>query len=269
MSGWSSPRGSDVTPEPRALSDTLSGSELPGARGPWLVEQTETDELFASWPVEPAGLAGRIPPPLSLDTFDGSAWITLVTFRMERLHLRGLPPLPGLRTFGEVNCLTHVRLGDERGVWFFRIEAGTRLGSVVGRVAYALPYHHAAVTVTAEGEWRSVRSEGRAADGRITPALRARYRPIGREEEARRGTLAHFILERFVMYSQPREGALRRAVQGRAPRPVRECEVVVERNTLPATVALPGPAGKLTAWFCGRSVVRTGLPGRVATATAR
>lgn len=256
-------------PSARNARPTPADPQSLRQRRPWLFGQTEADQLFVSWPVAPAALAGRIPPPLALDTFDGSAWITLVAFRIERLHLRGLPPIPGLSRFAEVSCLTHVRLGDEQGIWHFRIDVATRVGSAVGRLLYALPYRHSAVTVGADAEWRSVRSEGRAADGRITPALRARYRPIGREEEARRGTLAHFILERFVMYSQARGGALRRAVQGRAPRPVRECEVVVERNTLPATVALPGPAGKLTAWFCGRSVVRTGLPGRVATATAR
>jgi uncharacterized protein YqjF (DUF2071 family) len=236
---------------------------------PWLFEQTEADQLFLSWPVAPPALADRIPPPLALDTFDGSAWITLVAFRIERLRLRGIPPVPGLSRFAEVSCLTHVRLGDERGVWFVRIDASTLLGSMVGGVLYALPYHRSAVTVGADGEWRSVGSEGQAPDGRVAPVLRARYRAIGREAQARPGTLAHFVLEQTVMFSRTPRGTLLRGVQARARRLARECELVVERNTMPAAAGLPGPGREVATWFCDRTVVRTGPPARITAAAGR
>ena len=238
----------------------------PRARHSWLVEQTEADQLFLSWPVAPPALAGRIPPPLSLETFDGRAWITLIAFRIERLRLRGLPPVPGLSRFGEVSCLTHVRLGDERGVWFFRIDAATRLGSLVGRALYALPYHHSAVTVSADGEWRRVRSAGLGEGQGAQPELHARYRPTGPEHEARAGTLAHFLVERFVMFSRTAGGTLLRGMQARQPRRIRAGEAVLELNTFPEALELPGPDGERAAWCCRDAVVRTRLPAPVCPA---
>jgi uncharacterized protein YqjF (DUF2071 family) len=230
------------------------------ARHPWLLELTEADQLFLSWPVAPAAVAGRIPAPLSLDVLDGRAWITLVSFRMERLHLRGLPPMPLLSSFTEVCCLTHVSLGAERGVWFFRIDAATRLGSAVGRRLFGLPYHHARVSLTGGRDWRCVRSEGRSMGGAGWPELRARYRPTGPADEARPGTLARFLVEPLVMFSRTAGGTLLRGVQTRVSRRLRACEVVVERNTFPEATGLPAPAGEPMAWHSERSVIRAWLP---------
>jgi uncharacterized protein YqjF (DUF2071 family) len=217
------------------------------------VWQTEADQLFLSWPVAAGALVGRVPPPLVLDTFDGRPWITLISFRVERLRPRWLPPVPGLSRFGEVDCLTQVRLGDERGVWFFRIDAATRLGSALGRRLFALPYHRAAVRMDHAGEWHTVRSEGPG-------ELHAHYRPVGPEHEAAPGTLAHFVVERLAMFSRTRRGTLLRGVQTRAPRRIRDCGVALERNALPEATGLPGPDGEVAAWWCRQAVVGTVLP---------
>lgn len=232
---------------------------VPWNRLPWLVEQAEADQLFVSWPVTPRAVADRIPAPLALDLFEDRAWITLVVFRMERLRPRWLPPVPGLSRFAEVNCLTQVRRGAERGVWFFRIDVATRLCAAVGRL-FALPYHHAEVSLNADGDWRRARSKGPPARGGDRPELRVRYRPMGLPHEAPPETLAYFIVERLVMFSMTERGALLRGVQARPPRRIHACEVVVERNTLLETAGVPGPAGPLTAWYCPRSLVRIWLP---------
>jgi uncharacterized protein YqjF (DUF2071 family) len=219
--------------------------------------------LFLSWPVAPASLAGRIPAPLSLDTFEGQAWITLIPFRMERLRPRGLPPVPPFSRFDEVDCLTYVVYGEEPGIWFFRIDAGTLMGSVVGRKLFGLPYHDSAVSLHREGEDRVFRSEGRVDDGDERPELRLRYRPRGPAYEAAPGTLARFIVERFVMFSSSGSGALLRGSEARAPRLIQECDVTVSRNTLPQAAGIPGPTGEPTAWYCDRSEIRTWIPERV------
>lgn len=245
------------------------------ARLPWLVAQTEAELLFLSWPIAPTEIAGRIPVPLRLDLHEGEAWITLIPFRMERLHLRWLPPVPPFSRFAEVDCLTYVRLGGEAGIWFFRIDAGTLLGSVMGRALFALPYHHSRVRLVAADEWRVFHALGAPSGAGVRPELRVRYRPTGPEFEAAPGTLAHFIVERFVMYSRTggaggtggTGGTLLRGREARAPRRIRDCEVRVEANTLPAAAGVPGPDGPLTAWICARSAIRTWLPAPVAATT--
>jgi uncharacterized protein len=221
---------------------------------PWLVSQREAEMLFLSWPVPSAAIADRIPPQLSLDTFEQEAWITLIPFRMERLRLRGLPPIPPSASFNEVDCLTYVVGGGERGIWFFRIEAGSRAGSAMASMLFGLPYHYATISLEREGEQRSFRCEGDRSE------LRLRYRPRGPVHEAAPGTLEHFIVEQFVMFSRTSWGTLLKGREARAPREVQACEVSIECNTLPQAAGVPGPSGEPVAWYCARSEIRTWLP---------
>jgi uncharacterized protein YqjF (DUF2071 family) len=220
--------------------------------------------LFLSWPVTPGTIAGRIPPQLSLDTFDGQAWITLIPFRMERLRLRGLPPIPPFSQFDEVDCLTYVAHREARGIWFFRIEADTRLGSAMAGMLFGLPYHSATISLDVEGEERTFRCEGEVNRAGERPELRLRYRPRGPIHEAAPGTLAHLIVEQFVMFSRTRSGTLLSGRESRAPRRIQECDVVVSRNTLAEAARVPGPTGEPVAWYCARSDIRTWLPAPVA-----
>ena len=61
---------------------------MPGA--PWVMMQTWHDLLFAHWPVDSQILHSRIPSAFELDSFDGSAWIGLVSFHMTNVAPRGI-----------------------------------------------------------------------------------------------------------------------------------------------------------------------------------
>ncbi|HEX7090616.1 MAG TPA: DUF2071 domain-containing protein [Longimicrobiales bacterium] len=58
--------------------------------------QTWTDLLLAHWPVPFERLRALVPEPLVLETFDGSAWVGVVPFRISELRPRGLPAPLGL-----------------------------------------------------------------------------------------------------------------------------------------------------------------------------
>ena len=85
------------------------------------------DLLFAHWVVDEAALRPLIPPSLEIDTFEGRAYLGVVPFGMEDVSPRGLPALPYLGAFPEVNVRTYVRDGAQDGVWFFSLDAGRRL----------------------------------------------------------------------------------------------------------------------------------------------
>jgi len=61
--------------------------------------QSWHDLLFAHWPVAASDLRTLIPTELEIDTFDGSAWIAVVPFRMSGVRLRGTPPLRCYQAF--------------------------------------------------------------------------------------------------------------------------------------------------------------------------
>jgi uncharacterized protein len=87
---------------------------------------------FLHWRYPPAVVQRLLPPGLTAETFDGTAWIGLTPFLMEGIRPPVLPALPWLSRFGEVNVRTYVHDDQGRsGIWFFSLDAA-RLPAVAG-----------------------------------------------------------------------------------------------------------------------------------------
>lgn len=117
---------------------------------------------FLHWRFEPEPIRRLLPRGLTLDTFEGAAWIGLTPFRVAGLRPPFGPAIPWISRFPETNVRTYVRGPEgERGVWFFTLEAG-RLVAVLGaRLFYRLPYRWSHMSVRREGgriEYSSRRS---------------------------------------------------------------------------------------------------------------
>ncbi|MGH9160415.1 MAG: YqjF family protein [Vicinamibacteraceae bacterium] len=175
----------------------------PMPRAPWIMRQTWHDLLFAHWAVDPARLAGLIPPSLELDLFDRRAWLGVVPFRMTNVAPRGLPALPWLSSFPELNVRTYVRLAGKPGVYFFTLDAGNRLAVRMARALFRLPYHWASMHVEPRGDaihYVSQRHRDPAA------RLVATYSPVGPAFHAREGSLEYFLTERYCLYTIDAKG---------------------------------------------------------------
>lgn len=211
--------------------------------GRWVMAQTWHDLLFAHWPVPKVSLEGLIPPPLTLDTFDGRAWVGVVPFHMTGVRLRGLPPLPGVSAFAEINLRTYVTLGGKPGVFFFSLDAANALAVAAARRWYRLPYFRArisAVTDHGRTRYRSLRTHRHAPPA----AFIAEYAPIGDVVPAQRGTLERWLTERYCLYAFDRRQRVYRGEIHHAPWPLQPAEAEIERNTMarPHKIALPGAA---------------------------
>jgi uncharacterized protein len=75
---------------------------------PWIMHQSWGKMLFAHWPVSVQHLRDLVSPLLQIDTFAKQAWISLVSFEMSHVRLRGLPALPYTHRFPELNVRTYV-----------------------------------------------------------------------------------------------------------------------------------------------------------------
>jgi uncharacterized protein YqjF (DUF2071 family) len=95
--------------------------------------------FLLTYPVPPALLEKRLPPGLSLDTRDGSAFVSLVAFEFLHTRVFGIP-WPGYRNFAELNLRYYVRHGKERGVVFIREFVPQRLVAWMARWLYNEPY---------------------------------------------------------------------------------------------------------------------------------
>jgi hypothetical protein len=209
---------------------------LPGR--PWLMGQTWLDLLFAHWPVPAEQLEPLLSAPLELDRFDGQAYLGVTPFRLTALRARGTLPLPLVSSFLELNVRTYVSFGGKPGIWFFSLDASSRLAVAAARRAYKLPYFHAAITATAPGEW--VEYACVRAEAERPYVFEGRYRPDGPVAPAEPGTLEHFLVERYCLYAADRRGRLHRAEIHHAPWPLQRAEARIDLNTMAADgIALP------------------------------
>lgn len=116
---------------------------------------------FIHWPFEPSEVQAVLPDGLSVETFDGAAWVGLVPFEM-RVALPGGVPIPRQGRFPETNVRTYVVGPDGRpGVWFSSLEAGRLPATVVARFTYGLPYYWAAMDVGNAGPYWTYRTRRR------------------------------------------------------------------------------------------------------------
>jgi uncharacterized protein YqjF (DUF2071 family) len=197
----------------------------------WVMGQTWEELLFAHWRAEVDGLRALLPPGVELDLFEDEAWVGLTPFRLTGLRARGLPPLPFLSSFLELNTRTYVTAGGKPGIWFFSLDAGSELAVEGARRGYKLPYYRAEIRAEWGDGWLSY--ESRRRDSRGEPAaFRARYRPTGDEIDPDPRSLAHFLTERYCLYALD-EGQLKRAEIHHPPWPLRPAEAAIEENTMP------------------------------------
>lgn len=179
------------------------------------------DLAFLHWPVPAAALEPHLPAGLELDTFDGTAWIGVVPFWMSGVRPRGVPALPWVSRFPELNVRTYVTAperkgadegGERPGVFFLSLDAANPVAVRVARRWFHLPYFdarmEAAVDQDAADAWsvhyRSVRTHRGAPPARFE----ARYRATGPEID-RSGApddLTRWLTERYCLYGADRRG---------------------------------------------------------------
>lgn len=219
--------------------------QWPAPRYPWLLAMRWHDLLFMHWPVPSAALRDYIPRGLAIDTFDGTAWIGVVPFRMSGVRPRLVPPLPGLSAFPELNVRTYVTAEGKPGVWFFSLDAANPVAVEGARDVFHLNYYLADMRCERFGDEVHHRSERVRANDRIPPGtFAARYRPVGPAYEAAPGSLDAWLTDRYCLYAANRKGRLWRCDIDHAPWPLQPAEAEVERNTMTEQIRLALPETK-------------------------
>jgi len=221
------------------------------AGGAWIMAQGWRDLLFMSWPVPPARIQSLLPRGLEADTFDGSAWVSIVLLRMTDLHLRWLPPIPGTSDFPEINLRTYVRHGSDAGVVFLSIDAPSWLGCFVARRFFHLPYFQAKMKFARTGDAFRMVSDRRASGSGPAAAFTGSYAPAGAASPPAAGTIEHFLLERFASYAAAPGGELYFGALQHSGWVVQEATAEVERNSLLTAAGLPPASDVLLRYSTG------------------
>ncbi|HEV1995202.1 MAG TPA: DUF2071 domain-containing protein [Candidatus Acidoferrum sp.] len=226
-----------------SLEETAHRS-WPLPRAAWIIRMMWEDLLFAHWPIPAAVLRPLVPSSLELDTFDGSAWLGIVPFRMTGVRLRGLPPVPGTSAFPELNVRTYVSAQGKPGVWFFSLDAASRIAVRAARAWFHLPYFDARMDSRGNGE-EIAYSSVRIHRGAPTADFAARYRQTGEIQRAANGSLEHFLTERYCLYAGDTTNAgdprLLRGEIHHSPWPLQPAEAEITVNTMTAPLGFRFP----------------------------
>src|SRR4051794_24667910 len=91
---------------PDATARLLARS--PNRRRPVVMHHRWEDLLFLHWQVDPAEIQKTLPPELTVDTFNGEAYVGITPFFMRNVRLTGTPALPWFSFFLELNVRTYV-----------------------------------------------------------------------------------------------------------------------------------------------------------------
>jgi uncharacterized protein len=196
------------------------------------MRMTWSELLFAHWQVDPDRLFPLLPQGLTLDTRNGKAWIGVVPFLMSDVAPRCCPSVPKLSRFLELNVRTYVIHNEKPGVWFFSLDATSRIAVRMARAAFHLPYMDATMSIaksdSATIDYRSCRTHR----GQAVVEFDASYGALGEPFCAEPGTLEHWLTARYCLYSSDRKGRLYRGEIDHPPWILSQAQWQVGCNTM-------------------------------------
>lgn len=197
----------------------------------WIMFVAWTDLLLASWPVAPEQLRRFVPAGVELDTFDGSAWVSIVPFNAVDMHFRGLPPIPGQGAFGELNFRTYVKMGAQKGVLFLSLDCRGRVAQLIGTHLFHLPFKDADIDIGRNADSYHVKSVRRVEHGPAATFI-ATYQPSGEPATPAAGTIEEFLTHRLSLFVPGPDGTVHRGDIEHAPWMVQPVTVSIDTNTI-------------------------------------
>jgi uncharacterized protein len=219
--------------------ERLSARERP--EGQAIMHQDWGKLLFMHWRVDEKALRPLIPERLTIDTFDGSAWIAVTPFTMWDIRAFPplLPPIPGLSRMHELNVRTYVHLDNVPGVWFFSLDANSSVAVLTARTFFHLPYFNAEMSLEQEGEI-IVYSSNRTEIDQPKASFDATWKIGETLPYSHPGSLEFFLTERYCLYTTHKQ-KLYRARIFHEPWPLQKASLSSFSSTMIESHKLPMP----------------------------
>jgi uncharacterized protein YqjF (DUF2071 family) len=212
-------------------------SVAPPLVGRATASQRWSDLVFLHWRVDADQVAPLLPAGLRPDSFDGSSWVGLIPFVLDRATVFGSPPIPYFGAFVEVNVrLYAVDAQGRRGVVFVSLEASRLAAVLAARALFGIPYlwSHTRLEVAA-GEYRYTSTRHLAAHARTRIVARPTGVPVIDDP------LAEFLTARWALFTRVR-GRTIRLRNHHQPWTLFTAELISLDDTLLAVAGFPGLA---------------------------
>jgi uncharacterized protein YqjF (DUF2071 family) len=191
-----------------------------------VMHQRWQDLLFLHWVIDPERIQAKLPKGLTVDCFDGQAYLGVVPFFMRNIRFRGTPAVPWVSNFLELNLRTYVF--DEAGnpgVYFFSCDCNQPLAVWIARTFFYLPYEHASITAHVSNDSRVSYQSTRSLLTRGGTSSQFEWTMDSKRFEAEPGTLDFFLIERYLLFSMTRQGRLQTGQVHHCPYPLNRVSV--------------------------------------------
>lgn len=155
------------------------------------MSQKWRDLFFIHWACSPSEIQKTLPQGLYVDTFEGEAFLGLVPFK--------LCDPTWIPSFLEINVRTYVtNEKNEKGVWFYSLDANNKLAVKGGRFFYRLPYIFANIGFSQTHQQIDFFHQREKFD-QISFMSFSYETPF---QTAVPGTLEFFLLERYLLFTE-------------------------------------------------------------------
>ena len=176
-------------PEPiSTVAPTLPGRSVASQR--W------SDLTFVHWRVAASDIQHLFPAGVRPDEHDGSSWVGLIGFFLDRATLAASPPIPYFGEFAEINVrLYGVDESGRRGVVFVSLEASRLAAVLAARMLFSIPYFWSRTSIRQTGDEFSYYS--RRFGTRVASQFVIKRRPIPVDSDA----TADFLTARWGLFT--------------------------------------------------------------------
>lgn len=211
------------------------------------------------WRYPASEVQALLPDGLTVETFDGSAWVGLVPFQM-RVDVPFVPKLERILHFPETNVRTYVYgKSGEPGVYFFSLEASGLAAVLTARLTYQVPYFWAAMSIDRSGEhlrYEATRKwpKPRGAHSLVEVDIGEPFRP-GEDND-----LDRFLTARWALYGDLGPWTTY-ATMFHEPWPLHHATVTNWNDELVAAAGLTPPTDEPLVHYSPEVDVRCGWPG--------
>lgn len=200
-----------------------------GNENGWQIQMGWRHTLFLHWKTDPVVLSSHLPAGLELDLHADFAWIGIVAFEMTNVRRRFVPPLPGMRSYPEINVRTYCRHQGQAGIFFFSLDTPEWFTRTIGKRFFHLPYRkrhiHFAVSPSSVTTYRTQ-------DPDKGVEFDATYGPQKTVSPLSDTAFSHWSSERYSFFSANAHGNLYRCDVTHNPWPTQSVDYALRTNHL-------------------------------------
>lgn len=164
---------------------------------PWAMTQVWDHLLFCHWPVPVEILREHVPTILNIDLFEGQAWIGIIPFEVNNMRVRGMPKIPLLNSYLELNVRTYVTYKNTPGVYFFSLDVDKLQMVLAAKIGSLLPYRKAIMELDVKDDHTCFRSN---LDDVEKEHFALRYRALTEPYLPDETSLHYWLFERYCFF---------------------------------------------------------------------